>query len=786
MSSQINTDRILKLIQPYEYSLTETLEEHSNYRQMKNPLFSGFRLPYISTQHDDVNNRFGIARRFVKTMYDELIKDKYIYETIELIWYNGQNIDRTINKGVKGPSINLSHKFHNAILFLLYTACTFNNKEMVSYIISLPNFPINNAKNNLRRSILHHAIIENKKEIVEILLKEPRINVNKVISSKYYNGTPLMLANEKPEIFKLLIEHPLIDLNKVFRHTCYISVDDGEKDRERITILHYAILSDNRELVKALLNSLTIDVNKKSDKEDGRSPLYYAVSKGNIEIVKLLLNHKNIDVNKGRGGITPLIHAVNLSHFDIVKLLINMPSINIHSSVEALELYSYNYIEVDFSNIEIGSSYAWNKPRERWIEKRWPFLYNTYLVEKINIFDILTYENKTKLSLFDDYFYDIKHELEDAERQQQRIERRGDLDVDIIGLRENFHRERDEKTNNVMKRAEKEYEKYIHDRDEVFKIITDRFGGAVSDKIEEEPNVKLEDSLFMEYHRIDKLIEKGYKIPEILEEPEIKIPQKSRVKENRCKNKEFIKECKEGTSLSVSKYNCNINYIGKFRSTPLIDSINEGNLRVTSILLSNPKIKVNLKDSYGRNALDYLIILDNDGRVYGNNMNHRIHAELTDLNDKNYILHGPLKYLPIVLASATIDEIKDAYYKSSIERTKKLIHDILRDRVSRAITEIDLFSNLPQLPGDVYKYIIAKAMVPETKWWPKFSRHREPQIAIKINHEVHDKKPGHWMLALLEKFVDDKNVLEQYDEPPHNIAPRIVRRRRVIQMPEDI
>ena len=461
------------------------------------------------------------------------------------------------------------------------------------------------------------------------------------------------------------------------------------------------------------------------------------------------------------GGISPLLHAVNLSHIDIAKLLNNMPSINIYTSVESQELYAHSYeFRYDFSKEEDIDIYRRNllSEHEDLVSLRWPILYNGYRYSKLNIYDILLYSTKDSAFFVQQYMRDIQHQLDNDDSEQRRIEEEDDLEIDIvIALRENLHRERDEKIKSCKIKGEDAYLKYLEDRDAFLKLVINKF------------DAKFDDNRRRRYVSEEEIIPKVFPISlpikfDIVDDEE---PPKSRVKINRDNNKKFMNDCREGNSLTVTTYKCNINYIGRFRTTPLIESIKAGNLRVTSILLSNPKIKMNLKDIYGKHALDYLITLDNDGYKGS-------HSNKDDLDNKNYIIHGPLKYLPIFLKSLTIEEIQDTFYSSSVERTKKLIHDILRERVSRTITEIDLFSNLPQLPGDVYKYIIARMMVPVTTWWPNFSRQRKSKIAIPLKNKVDNERPNWLMQDLLSKFVDDKKILETYDDPP----PRIMRLRR--------
>ena len=84
--------------------------------------------------------------------------------------------------------------------------------------------------------------------------------------------------------------------------------------------LHFAIIHNNLEIVKNLLN-FGADVDELC-RNCHRTPLFQAVFYGHLEIVGLLLDHK-ADVNKmDIYGETPLFEAILKEEFEIAQLLL--------------------------------------------------------------------------------------------------------------------------------------------------------------------------------------------------------------------------------------------------------------------------------------------------------------------------------------------------------------------------------------------------------------------------------------------------------------------------------
>ena len=96
------------------------------------------------------------------------------------------------------------------------------------------------------------------------------------------------------------------------------------EDDDYDTLLHIGVYSGNEQLVRYLINELSIPVN--SINNFRMTPLHYAVSNSDIVTTTLLINSgAYVDV-QDVSGKTPLIHACCLNKADIVQLLLDRGS----------------------------------------------------------------------------------------------------------------------------------------------------------------------------------------------------------------------------------------------------------------------------------------------------------------------------------------------------------------------------------------------------------------------------------------------------------------------------
>lgn len=88
------------------------------------------------------------------------------------------------------------------------------------------------------------------------------------------------------------------------------------------TLLHYAILGDNIEIVNSLCN-FGVNINLCDDNYN--TPLHFAIIQNSYKMIETLLKIKNIDYNAlGEFDQTPLHKAVVIGNLKIIKLLIEM------------------------------------------------------------------------------------------------------------------------------------------------------------------------------------------------------------------------------------------------------------------------------------------------------------------------------------------------------------------------------------------------------------------------------------------------------------------------------
>ena len=84
-------------------------------------------------------------------------------------------------------------------------------------------------------------------------------------------------------------------------------------------LFHYAVMENNVSMVKSLLGSTDLKLNKAG--EDGFYPLHLAAASGSLDCVEYLVQ-AGADVNVSLNGISPLDLAVLEGEFDCARFLI--------------------------------------------------------------------------------------------------------------------------------------------------------------------------------------------------------------------------------------------------------------------------------------------------------------------------------------------------------------------------------------------------------------------------------------------------------------------------------
>lgn len=163
-----------------------------------------------------------------------------------------------------------------------------------------------------------YAVERNNLEIIKLLLENPNIDVNRKSHTykkawyqyekdenivEFAEMAPLHSAviYDNLEIVKLLLDYPYTDINSKIYYMCHKGSSFSEGKTELKTALHIAVENSNYEMVKILINHPSIDANIlsyifESEKEFQMTALHIATLKNQSSIVKLLLDSGKIDI----------------------------------------------------------------------------------------------------------------------------------------------------------------------------------------------------------------------------------------------------------------------------------------------------------------------------------------------------------------------------------------------------------------------------------------------------------------------------------------------------------
>lgn len=99
------------------------------------------------------------------------------------------------------------------------------------------------------------------------------------------------------------------------------------KDDLGRTMLHYAVLNENLDAVKVLLDA-NASVNEVDN--DLRTPMHYLAVIGNLDITRYILQHASVSCREDLYGQTPLCLAELKDNFGVVDM-ITMSDVNVVS-----------------------------------------------------------------------------------------------------------------------------------------------------------------------------------------------------------------------------------------------------------------------------------------------------------------------------------------------------------------------------------------------------------------------------------------------------------------------
>jgi ankyrin repeat protein len=187
-----------------------------------------------------------------------------------------------------------------------------------------------------------YGIFFNIRDPLKYLLAQPGIDVNArrtvnddvtpLISSiqssdrSRTDDWPDLSDQERKEpannyITMLLLNHEGIDLNKTFT-------------THGVSPLFKACQTGNAKIVKVLLRTGLVDINRPTLCNEKVSPLLCAIQNGHKKVVKVLLKDCNIDINQpgSEKAETPLMYAIWKNRPDIVKLLVSTGKLDLKAA----------------------------------------------------------------------------------------------------------------------------------------------------------------------------------------------------------------------------------------------------------------------------------------------------------------------------------------------------------------------------------------------------------------------------------------------------------------------
>jgi len=208
----------------------------------------------------------------------------------------------------------------------LHMAVAANDISSLQYFLDCGIDP--NIKDAKGRAALALAMVYENPEIITLLLKHPDINYEDTDAD---GSSVLMHSIKSPNIFNLVWKYP-----KVYNYP-------NIRDKNGNTALMHAVLFNNVEIVKNLLDNPNIDPNIANNcsrhpfpRPHSETPLMAALSKGYIEIAKLLLEAPNVNPealnNKGKSALIKAIEAHDINGIDMLlnssRVDINKQNIN--------------------------------------------------------------------------------------------------------------------------------------------------------------------------------------------------------------------------------------------------------------------------------------------------------------------------------------------------------------------------------------------------------------------------------------------------------------------------
>ena len=266
-------------------------------------------------------------------------EDGNYYDFTPLIWASIYGHSEIVGLLLQHPQISINKRSSLGNKGALYYASGGGYSEVVRLLLQHPQINVN-IVNKHGETALYWPSSWGYSEIVMLLLQHPQIDVNKETDD---GQTALGIASEQGhlDVSELLLDHIEIDVLKGLNMAN--KDDDDEYDEVGRLIFGNDVLTKNEEFfVHAIIGNLTevqkqledsyrtIDINF-CDKR-GMTALHWASKYGYLEIVRSLINTPEINVNRERKNerATALMLASYNGHSEVVCILLNHSNINIH------------------------------------------------------------------------------------------------------------------------------------------------------------------------------------------------------------------------------------------------------------------------------------------------------------------------------------------------------------------------------------------------------------------------------------------------------------------------
>ncbi|OHT14283.1 hypothetical protein TRFO_15464 [Tritrichomonas foetus] len=207
-----------------------------------------------------------------------------------------------------------------------------NNIDLAEYLIQNCGCDVT-VVDNYKNTLLHLAVQNLSGNTAPFLISINLININNI---NYSGETALLLAAKKGsfDFFVNLLSfgsNPLI------------------LDKKGRSVLHYAIISKNFDLVKFILENKL--VYPAQEDANGMTPFHFAVKYGDLTMVQFISQYDISNINNSKNGMAPLHIACKHNKLEIVKFLLSFK--NIDHNIENLYGQSILHIASRLNSIDI-------------------------------------------------------------------------------------------------------------------------------------------------------------------------------------------------------------------------------------------------------------------------------------------------------------------------------------------------------------------------------------------------------------------------------------------------